>query len=97
GWRARPDGHDARRGRVAAELDAEEGMLRLARRDQLRRNRLDRVRRDREADAVAAARVALDLGVHADDMRLVVEQRPTGVAVVDRGVRLDRVVDREVV
>ena len=58
---------------------------------------LDGVRRDREADAVVAAGVALDLRVDADHLALEVEQRAAGVAVVDRRVGLDRVVDREVV
>ena len=62
-----------------------------------RDDRAHGVRRDREADAVRASRLALDLRVDADDAAAVVEQRAAGVAVVDRGVGLDRVRDREVV
>src|SRR4051794_8101922 len=83
-------------GRVG-ELHAEVGVSDLAAGDQLLRDALDRARRDREADAVAAARVALDLGVDADHLAARVEQRPARVAVVDRRVGLDRARDREVV
>ena len=72
-------------------------MLHVAAPDQLVGDRLDRVRRDREPDARVVARVALDLRVDADDLAAQVQQRAAGVAVVDRGVGLDRVVDREVV
>ena len=41
--------------------------------------------------------LALDLGVDADHLPEPVQERTAGVAVVDRGVGLDRVVDREVV
>src|SRR3954453_3228246 len=83
-------------GRVG-ELHAEVGVSDLAAGDQLLRDALDRARRDREADAVAAARVALDLGVDADHLAARVEQRPARVAVVDRRIGLDRARDREVV
>ncbi len=72
-------------------------MLDLAARDQRVRDRLDRRGRDREADADVGARVAGDLGVDADDLTARIEQRAARVAVVDRGVGLDRVVDRELV
>ena len=42
-------------------------------------------------------RIARDLRVHADHPALQVEQRPARVAVVDRRVGLDRIVDREAV
>ena len=58
---------------------------------------LDGVRRDREADAVISAGVALDLRRDADHLAGEVEQRAAGVAVVDRGVGLDRALDRRVV
>src|SRR6186997_2369141 len=72
-------------------------MLGLPARDQLGRDRLDGVGGDREADTLVAAGVALDLSVDADDLALSVEERTARVAVVDRGVGLDRVVDRKVV
>ena len=50
-----------------------------------------------EADALVAAGIAADLRVDADHAAVHVEQRPAGVAVIDRGIGLDRVVDREVV
>src|SRR5581483_9625255 len=65
--------------------------------DDLRRYALDGLRRDREADALVAAARALDLRRDADDLALEAEQHPAGVSVVDRGVRLDRVLDRHVV
>src|SRR5262249_57421287 len=52
--------------------------------DDLRDDGLDRVSGDREADAVAAARVALDLRVRADDESGAVEQRSARDAVVER-------------
>src|SRR5690349_5542221 len=83
-----------RHGRAAAragvgELHAEVGVGDLAARDQLLRDALHHARRDREADAVVAARVALDLRVDADHVAARVEQRAAGVAVVDGGVGLD--------
>src|SRR4029078_10279379 len=90
--------------------DAEERVLRVPGLDDLRGDRLDGVARDREAepdvaaggaralggdaDAYVAAGVALDLGVAADHVAVRVEQRPTRVAVVERGVGLDDVIDR---
>ena len=72
-------------------------MLGLAGRDQLVGDRPHRARRDREADAVVAAGVALDLRVDADHVAAHVEQRPTRVAVIDRRVGLDGARDRIVV
>ena len=57
------DGDAVRHGRHA---DAEIRVLHLAGRDELADDRADGVGRDREADAVRAARLALDLGVDAD-------------------------------
>src|ERR1700690_37102 len=82
-----------------ASVDAEERMLHDPLRDQLRRDALDGVDRDGEADAdvaVAAAR-GLDLRVDADHLAAAVEERAAGVAVVEGGVRLDDVVDRRAV
>ena len=53
--------------------------------------------RDREADALVAAALALDLRVDADHLAGAVDQRPAGVAGVDRRVGLDHVADREAV
>ena len=77
--------------------DAEVGVLDLAARDQRVGDRANRVRRDREPDADVGAGVAGDLRVDADHLAGRVEERAAGVAVVDRGVGLDRVVDRELV
>src|SRR5215213_10247899 len=54
---------------------------------------LDGAGRDGEADADVAAALAAaggDLGVDADDLAVLVEQRAAGVAGVERGVGLDR-------
>ena len=51
-------------------LDSEVGVLHLAALDELADDRADRARRNREADAVRAAGVALDLRVDADDTSL---------------------------
>ena len=71
----------------------------MPRAEDLRNDVLDGVGGNREPDAdVPGSRVAgLDLRVHADDLTAHVQQRPAGVAVVDRRVRLDDVVDREAV
>src|SRR4029078_3758939 len=74
--------------------DAEERVLRVPGLDDLRGDRLDGVDRDREAEPDGAAGVALDLGVDADTVAVRVEQRATRVAVVERGVGLDDVIDR---
>src|SRR6185436_4798689 len=97
GGRAADDLADLRAAVAVGELHAEVGVGDLAAGDQLLRDALHDARGDREADAVVAAGVALDLGIDADDVAVGVEQRAAGVAVVDRGVRLDRAVDREVV
>ena len=57
---------DSAVGRLHAYTQVRVGDLTGA--DQLRDDRLDRVRGDREADAVVAARVACDLRVHTDDL-----------------------------
>ena len=77
--------------------DAEVGVLDLSVGDQVRGDPRDGVGRHGEADPVVAAGLALDLRVDADHPPFEIEQRPARVAVVDRGVGLDRVVDREAV
>ena len=69
-------------------------MLRVAGLDDLRRDRLDGVDRDREAQPDVAAGITLDLRVDADHLAVGVEQGAARVAVVQRGVGLDHVVDR---
>src|SRR5262249_18723004 len=81
--------------RARVDRDAEVRVGRLAGRDQLRGDLVDRRRGDREADAGVVARLALDLRVDADHAALRVKQRGAGVAVVDSRVGLDRVADRE--
>src|SRR4051812_31907041 len=76
--------------RRVGELHAEVGVGDLAAGDELLGDALDHARRDREADAVVAAGVALDLRIDADHVAAGVEQRAARVAVVDRGVGLDR-------
>src|SRR4029079_15545692 len=96
------DDHDAvrrepadgpRHGRVdLVDLDAEPGVLRVPARDQLLGDGSGRPSGDRESDAdVPVDRAALDLRVDSDDVPGAVEERASRVAVVDRGVRLDRV------
>src|SRR4029079_8692001 len=51
---------------------------------------------DREADALGLAALTADLGVDPDHAAARVEQRASGVAVVDRRVGLDRVDELEV-
>jgi len=86
-----------RRDRARAEPD--ERVLDDALCDQLRRDILDGVDRNREADAdVAAAAVRrLDLGIDANDPAARVQQRAARVAMVQRGIRLDHIVDRSAV
>ena len=82
-----------------ARVDPDERMLDDALRDQLRRDVLHGVDRDGEADpdvAVAAAR-CLDLRVDADHLSARVEEWAARVAVIERGVGLDHVVDRRAV
>ena len=107
GGRSRTNGRDLRAGgeiQVACDgrrdrdgPNTEERVLRFPVRQDLRGDRLHRVRRDREADALVAARVALDLRVDADHAAVHVEERAAGVPVVDGGVGLDGIGDREVV
>src|SRR5262245_5585863 len=107
GRRVRPDlgDLDARdrvelvgnRARDLLDGHAEVRVLDLAARNQLVRDLLDRVGRDRKADPDVGPRVAGDLRVDADHLAARIEQRAAGIAVVDRGIRLDRVIDREVV
>src|SRR5829696_152573 len=82
---------------VVGEADAEVGMLDAAALDQLGGDALSGFARDRVADAVAAAGLAGDLRRDAHDATLQVEHRAAGVAVVERGIRLDRVLDGEAV
>ena len=82
-------------GQSALGRDPEVGVVDVAVLAQLVEREADRAGRDREADARVGARRRLDLLVDADHLALGVEQRPAGVAGVDRGVGLDRVVDRE--
>jgi hypothetical protein len=72
-------------------------MLDAAVLDQRLGHALSGVAGDRIADTVAAAGVAPDLCGDADDPALRVEDGPAGVAVVERGVGLDGVLDREAV
>ena len=75
--------------------DADVGVFGAAVVCELGERALDRRDRDGEADPVVGARVGLDLLVDADHAGAGVEQRPAGVAGVDRGVGLDRALDLE--
>ena len=89
-----PDGvtQPRRHGRdQVLRLDADVGIGDAAGGDQLQHRPPRGVDRHREPDAVGGTRVAANLRVDADHPALRVEQRPTGVAVVDRRIRLDRV------
>ena len=81
------------------EVDAEVGVGGLAACDQLPGDALDGRRRHGEADpdVAAGAAVGVDLAGDADHLALGVQERAAAVAVVDRGVGLDRVCDRVVV
>jgi len=72
-------------------------VLDLPAREKLRNDRLDGIGGDREADSDVAGRLAtrLDLRVDSDDLAVLVDQRATGVALVDRRIGLDDLVDRE--
>src|SRR6476659_3494570 len=84
-------------GERAVEHDTDHGVLGLAGLDELFGRLDDLVARDREADAdvaglgVGGAGDPRDGRVHADDLAGHVEQGPTAVAGVDRGVGLDGV------
>ena len=80
-------------------LDAQERVLDLAVLDQLGGDIPHGVDRDCEADADVALALAagLDLCVHADHLPLRIEERPAGVAVIQRGVGLDHMRDRQLV
>src|SRR5215210_498254 len=80
---------------VVRETDSEVGMLDAAVLDQLLRDAPSCVTGNRVTDSVAAAGLAPDLGGDADDPALAVQQRAARVAVVERRVGLDRVLDRE--
>src|SRR4029079_2800610 len=56
---------------------------------------LDEVAWNREPDALAAARRGVDLLVDADHVALAIQQGARGVARVDRGIGLNRVLDPE--
>src|SRR5204863_3643452 len=77
--------------------DPEVRMLDRTGRDQLGGDRVNGVRGDREADTFVAAARALDLRRYPDHPSEEIEERTARVAVVDGGVGLDGVVDREVV
>ena len=80
-----------------ADADPEVGVLDLAAATSAARRCSDRLDRDGVADARVGAGLARDLRVHPDHAAFEVEQRAAGVAVVQRGVGLDRAVDREAV
>src|SRR5262249_60194655 len=100
GGAAAADGADdvTRPGRRVADRDAEVGGLHGLAGDQIRADRLHRIRGNGEADTGVGAAAGLvvdrDLHVRADHLAGLVDQRAAGVAVVDRGVGLDRVRDR---
>ena len=83
----------------AAAADPEVGVLDFAVLLDLLHDFARGVDRHREADAdvAAAAAAGLDLGVDPDHAARAVDQRPAGVAGVDRRVGLDHVRDREAV
>ena len=60
--------------------------------DQLGHDLTREVDRDREADALIAAGLAVDLAVDADQLAARVDERAAGVARIDGGVGLDEVV-----
>src|SRR4051794_10953925 len=76
--------------------DAQVGVLGPTLRAQLPERMSDGLDRPRESDALAPTAGRLDLRVDADHLAAAVEQRAARVAVVDRGVGLDCVADREV-
>ena len=72
------------------DVDAEEAADDLPLLAKLRKDRLERVDRNREPDVLGRAE---DRRVDADDLAVDVEQRPAGVAEVDRRVGLDVVLE----
>ena len=84
----RPRAHRCVRSRRGCGGYAEQGVLGHLAGAQLVDQRLGRVDGDGEADVLG---LAGDRGVDADDLALHVEQRPAGVAGVDRGVGLQQV------
>ena len=83
--------HDAARQRHVLSGDADIAAAHPALADQPRGDELDGSRRDREADAL---RHADDRGVDADDLARGGDQRPAGIAGVERRVGLDDAVDQ---
>ena len=78
------------------DLNAEERVTDLLAGGQLVGDRLRLVGRDGEPDADVAVRTLRgDRAVDADHLTAHVDQRPTGVARVDRGIGLDGVADRD--
>src|SRR3954447_625199 len=86
-------------GRRVRGGDAEVGVADLLAGRERGELRLHEVDRDREADAGALVRIAVgrDLVDDADHLARGIEERPAGVAGVERRVGLDRVRDREAV
>src|SRR3954451_1179461 len=104
GRAVRRDGSELRAARPVGDADAEVRVLDRAALAELPDDPLHRARRDREAQAGPAGRLAaralrptVDLRVHADDLALGIEQRAAGVAGVELGVGLDGVGDGEAV
>lgn len=69
--------------------DAKLSALDFSVRDQFRKNLLSGSRGNRKAEADAAARRTDDSAVDADHAPIEVQQRTTGIARVDGGIRLD--------
>lgn len=69
--------------------DAKLSALDFSVRDQFRKNLLRGSRGNRKAEADAAARRTDDSAVDADHAPIEVQQRTTGIARVDGGIRLD--------
>lgn len=59
-------------------------------------DRFDRACRDSEADADTPAGWPIDRRVHAHDLALLVERRPSGIALVDGRIDLQKAVIRAV-
>ena len=91
------DLRDARAVVGVGKADAEERALDRLAGDERVRDLLGGLDRHGVADALVAAGLRRDLRVDADHAAVAVEQRAAAVAGVDRGVGLDRAVDREAV